>query len=226
MVKKVYSAVLNINFDDFDDFEEYEDGVESDSITEKVSDISRMKILKCVYLNLLMTLGPKVKSIFSNYELVNDDKLHTYYNMVLNRMDYENLNNNNENLIYDFFTVARGEFTEINIGFSAKSVYIATVSSRKCVEQEVVANYIEKNFLTVFLNETAKDTIRYENIFGVNVEDVKNLFMYATILSLKNDAYPISFSPLDRFTKNAENEQLVKDKLRRIFRTLLENFGE
>ncbi len=221
MVNKVYSAVLNINFDDFDDVEEFQ----NDSAIA-VSEVSRNKILKVIYLNLLLTIGPKVKSVFTNLELVNEDKIHIYYNDVINRMDMDSKSKNNENLIYDFFTVAKGEFTEVNIGFSAKSVYVSTVSSKKCIEQEVVSNYIEKNFLASFLNETTKDVIRYRDNTNIDVEDVKKLFMYATILSLKNDAYPISFSPLYRYTKQGDDIEQVHNKIRRIYRTLIETYGD
>ncbi len=222
MKDKIYSAVLNINFDDFDDFEE-EEGVVAEP---KVSDISRVKILKAVYLNLLMTLGPKVRSVFTNLEISNADKLHQYYNMIVAKMEEDLKNNNTENLIYDFFTVCKADFTEVNIGFSAKGVYVATVSTKKCLEQDLVSNYIEKNFLTTFLNETAKDTIRYSNLTGVDIEDVKNLFMYATIFSLRNGSYPIAFTPLSKYTKAGDDIELVQNKVRRIYRTLVENFGE
>ncbi len=221
MKDKIYSAVLNINFDDFDDFDEFE-GMEEG----RVSDASRVKILKAVYLNLLMTLGPKVRTVFTNLELVNEETMHNFYNDVITKMEKDAEENNNENLIYDFFTVCRGEFTEVNIGFSARGVYVSTVSTKKCLEQDLVSNYIEKNFLTNFLNETAKDTIRYSSITGVNVEDVKSLFMYATILSLKNSSYPIAFTPLSKYTKAGDDVVLVQNKVRRIYRTLVENFGE
>ncbi len=222
MKDKVYSAVLNINFDDFDEYDS-EEGVEE---TARVSDASRVKVLKFVYLNLLMTLGPKVRSVFTNLELTNEDKLHTFYNSVVDKMEKEMENDERENLIYDFFTVCKADFTEVNIGFSARGVYVATVSTKKCLEQDLVSNYIEKNFLTTFLNETAKDTIRYNNLTGVNVEDVKNLFMYATILSLRNGSYPIAFTPLSKYTKAGDDVELVQNKVRRIYRTLVENFGE
>ncbi len=221
MVNKVYSAVLNINFDDFDDIDELQEI--GDTV---VSEASRIKILKTIYLNLLLTIGPKVKSVFTNLELVNEDKLHIFYNDVISKMDMEAKNRNYENLIYDFFTVVKGEFTEINIGFSAKSVYIATVSSKKCIEQEVISNYIEKNFLSNFLNETAKDTIRYRDNTNIDVEDVKKIFMYATILSLTNDTYPISFSPLYRYTKQGDDVEQVHHKIRKIYRTLIETYGD
>ncbi len=221
MKDKVYSAVLNINFDDFNDFDEFE-GMED----AKVSEASRVKILKMVYLNLLMTLGPKVRNVFTNLEIVNLDTMHDFYNMVIAKMDDEVEQGISENLIYDFFTVCRAEYTEVNIGFSAKGVYIATVSTKKCLEQDLISNYIEKNFLTNFLNETAKDTIRYNNINSINSEDVKSLFMYATILSLKNDTYPIAFTPLNKYIKTGDNVTLVQNKVRRIYRTLVENFGE
>ncbi len=221
MVNKVYSAVLNINFDDFDEVDEFETEEE-----ELVSETSRTKILKAIYLNLLMTIGPKVKSVFTNLELVNEDKFHVFYNDVIAKMDVELQKKNNENLIYDFFTVAKGEFTEINIGFSAKSVYVATVSSKKCIEQEVISNYIEKNFLGNFLNETAKDIIRYRENTQINVDDVKKMFMYATIISLDNNTYPISFSPLYRYTKQGDDVEQVHNKIRRIYRTLIETYGE
>ncbi len=222
MKDKMYSAVLNINFDDFDDYDE-DEGIDE---SQKVSDLSRVKILKAVYLNLLMTLGPKVRTVFTNLESTNESKLHTFYNSIVSKMEDDLKIDNKENLIYDFFTVCKAEFTEVNIGFSAKGVYIATVSSKKCLEQDLVSNYIEKNFLTTFLNETAKDTIRYSEITGVDVEDVKNLFTYATILSLKNGAYPIAFTPLSKYTKAGDDVELVQNKVRRIYRTLVENFGE
>ncbi len=221
MVNKVYSAVLNINFDDFYDEEEFETEEE-----EMVSEASRTKILKAIYLNLLMTIGPKVKSVFTNLELVNEDKFHVYYNDVISKMDIELKAKRSENLIYDFFTVAKGEFTEINVGFSAKSVYVATVSSKKCIEQEVISNYIEKNFLSNFLNETAKDTIRYKDNYKIDVDDIKKMFMYATIISLENNTYPISFSPLYRYTKQDDDIEQVHNKIRRIYRTLIETYGE
>ncbi len=221
MKDKIYSAVLNINFDDFEDFEEFE-GMEEG----RVSDASRVKILKSVYLNLLMTLGPKVRLVFTNLDLVNEEKMHEFYNDVIAKMEQDAKDGNNENLIYDFFTVCKGDFTEVNIGFSARGVYVATVSTKKCLEQDLVSNYIEKNFLTNFLNETAKDTIRYSTISDVNVEDVKSLFMYATILSLKNGSYPIAFTPLSKYTKAGDDVELVQNKVRRIYRTLVENFGE
>ncbi len=221
MVNKVYSAVLNINFDDFDDIDEFQ--LDGEGVT---SDESRLKILKVIYLNLLMTIGPKVKSVFTNLELVNEDKYHIFYNDVISKMDMEHKAKSNENLIYDFFTVAKGEFTEVNIGFSAKSVYVATVSSKKCIEQDIISNYIEKNFLATFLNETAKDTIRYRDNTDIDVEDVKKIFMYATILSLSNDTYPISFSPLYRYTKQGDDIEQVHNKIRRIYRTLIETYGD
>ncbi len=221
MVNKVYSAVLNINFDDFEDEEEFATEEE-----ESLSVAASAKILKTIYLNLLMTLGPKVKSVFTNLELVNEDKFHVFYNEVISKMDMEIEAKRTENLIYDFFTVAKGEFTEINIGFSAKSVYVATVSSKKCIEQEVISNYIEKNFLSNFLNETAKDTLRYKDNNNIDAEDIKKMFMYATILSLGNAAYPISFSPLYRYTKQGDDVEQVHNKIRRIYRTLIETYGE
>lgn len=221
MENTIYSAVLNINFDDFDDFDDFDElsGV-------KISDASRNKILRNVYLNLLMTLGPKVKTVFTNLELVNTDLMPEFYNDIIEKMELDTKRNDKENLIYDFLTVCKGEFTEVNIGFSAKGVYIATVSTKKCLEQDLVSNYIEKNFLTTFLNETAKDVIRYSSISKVAVNDVKNLFMYATILSLKNGTYPIAFTPLNRYTKEGDDVELVKLKVRRIYRTLMDNFGE
>ncbi len=222
MKDKVYSAVLNINFDDFDDYED-EEGVEESA---RVSDASRVKILKAVYLNLLMTLAPKVKTVFTNLELTNEEKLHVFYNSIVDKMEKDMKADNRENLIYDFFTVCKAEHTEVNIGFSSRGVYVATVSTKKCLEQDLVSNYIEKNFLTNFLNETAKDTIRYSNLTGVDVDDVKNLFMYATILSLRNGSYPIAFTPLSKYTKAGDDVELVQNKVRRIYRTLVENFGE
>ncbi len=221
MLKKYYSAVLNINFEDFEDLDEKE-MASGNQITEA----NRLKILKHVYLNLLLTLGPKVTSVFTNFTLVNEELISNFYNDTIEKMEEEYSRNANDSLIYDFFTVATGEFTEINIGLSAKGVYIATVSSRKCVEQEVVSNYIEKNFLTIFLNETARDMIRYDALFGLQSDEVKKLFMYATILSLKNDVYPIPFSPLSKFVKDDSSKELAENKIRRIFRTLVENFGE
>ncbi len=221
MVNKVYSAVLNINFDDFEEENQFQNEEE-----ERDFEITSAKILKNIYLNLLMTLGPKVKSVFTNLELVNEDKYHVFYNDVISKMDMEMNSNRKENLIYDFFTVAKGEFTEINIGFSAKSVYVATVSSKKCIEQEVISNYIEKNFLSNFLNETAKDTIRYRDNNNIDADDIKKMFMYATIVSLENNTYPISFSPLYRYTKQGDDVEQVHNKIRRIYRTLIENYGE
>lgn len=224
MLKKYYSAVLNINFDDFEDFDEIENNDQTSE--QQISEVSRLKILKKVYLNLLLTLGPKVTSVFTNFTIVNEEVLSRFYNDILEKMEEDYKNENDENFIYDFFTVAKGEFTDINIGFSAKGVYISTVSSRKCVEQEVVSNYIEKNFLTIFLNETARDMIRYEHLFDLKADDIKQIFTYATILSLKNDVYPIPFSPLSKFVKKDESKELAENKIRRIFRTLIENFGE
>lgn len=227
MLKKHYSAVLNVNFDEFEDFEELNNfennGISAD---HQISATSRLNILKKVYLNLLITLGPKVTSVFTNFKIVNEELMPKFYNELIDKMEKDYAENNNDDMIYDFFTVAKGEYTDINVGFTATGVYIATVSTRKCVEQDVVSNYIEKSFLTIFINETARDMIRYEVLFGLQSEDIKNLFTYATILSLKNDVYPISFSPLSRFVKNDENKELSEQKIRKIYKTLIENFGE
>lgn len=218
MENKVYSAVLNINFDDFDDFEGIGDA--------KVSDRSRLDILQNVYLNLLMSLGPKIQSVFTNLEVSNNENLHIFYNNIVDNMKKDTETDNNENFIYDFFTVCKGENTEVNIGFGSKSIYVATVSTKKCLEQELISNYIDKNFLTNFLNETARDTIKYSRISKVDVPDVKNLFMYATILSLKNDVYPIAFSPLNRYVRNGDDKEIVYSKIRKIFKSLIETYGE
>lgn len=218
MENKIYSAVLNINFDDFDDFEDMGD--------VKVSDISRTKILQSVYLNLLISLGPKVQSVFTNLDLENNDKLHIIYNDIIASMKRDKEEGNIDNYIYDFFTVCKCENTEVNIGFSSKSIYIATVSVKKCLEQELISNYIEKNFLSNILNETAKDTIKYSRITKVDTADVKNLFMYATILSLKNDVYPIAFSPLKKYVRVDDDKEIVYNKIRKIFQSLIDTYGE
>ncbi|MFV0519427.1 MAG: hypothetical protein ACK5LY_04030 [Lachnospirales bacterium] len=131
----------------------------------------------------------------------------------------------NNNLIYDFVTILRAENTEVNLCFSYTNIFITVVSTKKCIEHDVLTKYLHTDFHRMFKKSIIAEVNRNAGHFGFDYDVFEPIASNMYIYKLPTDIYPVNFRTIitKSFDKNSKNSMAKlfdnREKVTRIFAT-------
>ncbi len=188
-------------------------------------------IFKALKLYALNVIPEKIKKEVKDIHITATDTntLAEYYN---NYMKYtlNGIANNpnivpNNNLIYDFVTILKADNTQVNLCFSYTNIFITVVSTKKCVEHDVLTRYLHSDFKNTFKKYIVTEVERNAEHFEINQESFEETSGHVYIYKLPTDTYPVNFRPIinKSFDKSSKSQMSKlfdnREKVTRIFAT-------
>ncbi len=131
----------------------------------------------------------------------------------------------NNNLIYDFVTILKADNTEVNLCFSYTNIFITVVSTKKCVEHDVLTRYLHGDFIQEFKHYMVSEVQRNSQHGNIDQETYDELVQRVYMYKLPTDTYPVNFRTIinKSFDKNSKNQMSKlfdnREKVTRIFAT-------
>ncbi len=131
----------------------------------------------------------------------------------------------NNNLIYDFVTILRAENTEVNLCFSYTNIFITVVSTKKCIEHDVLTKYLHTDFHRNFRKNIIADVNRNAEHFNFDYELFEPISHNMYVYKLPTDIYPVNFRTImtKNFDKNSKSSMTKlcdhREQVTRIFAT-------
>ncbi len=131
----------------------------------------------------------------------------------------------NNNLIYDFVTILRADNTEVNLCFSYTNIFLTVVSTKKCIEHDVLTKYLHTDFHRNFRKAIIAEINRNAEHFGFDYELFEPIAHNMYVYKLPTDIYPVNFRTImtKNFDKNSKSSMTKlfdnREKVTRIFAT-------
>lgn len=196
--KKISSGLLI----DFSEVENYS--------YKEYGDVFKLMALYC-----LTELPKRIAKDCNPFVDVDEDYRHEYYNRFLEYINEgAKLNDNiipQNNLVYDFICIDKDEEDEITLGLSATSIMICTVTRTNGINQYMMSQYLNVNFVIGFLKRFRRDVLVFNSRFKININNLDKILRSVKAYTLKPEAYNVNMQPIITEHFNYDDKYDVKE---------------